>query len=67
MPPPPIETNTRKLKSRLAREGWTSVGGAKHDIYKHPTKPGQVVVVPRHAQQKPGTARSIARAAGWLP
>jgi hypothetical protein len=25
------------------------------------------IIVPRHRYQKPGTARSIAKAAGWLP
>lgn len=60
-----IETNTRKIVARLVREGWTSAGGGKHDIFKHPTTPGRIVV-PRHREQSPGVAREIARIAGWI-
>jgi predicted RNA binding protein YcfA (HicA-like mRNA interferase family) len=61
-----IETNTRKILDRLQREGWQKVGGSKHDKFKHPAKPGVRIIVPRHREQKPGTARSIAKAAGWI-
>ena len=63
MPAP--ETNTRKIVARLKREGWTSVGGAKHDKFVHPDRQGQVILVPRHTTVTPGVARSIAKAAGW--
>ena len=59
------DTNTRTIVARLKREGWINTGGGRHDIFEHPDKP-VIVVVPRHRQQKPGTARSIAKAAGWL-
>ena len=62
---PSVETNTRKIIARLEREGWVNIGGKRHDIFKHANRP-TLVVVPRHRQQKPGTARSIAKSAGWL-
>ena len=61
-----IETNTRKIVARLVREGWISGGGAKHEKFTHPNRPGEAVIVPRHRTQKIGTARSIAKAADWL-
>ena len=63
---PNIETNTKKIVSRLIREGWKSNGGGSHDIYKHPDRPGVRIVVPRHKELSPGVARSIAKDAGWL-
>ena len=59
-----LETNARKIRSRLEREGWINTGGAKHDVFKHPQKAGQIVV-PRHRELSRGVARSIARSAGW--
>ncbi len=64
-PMPTIETSTRKIIARLVRDGWVNRGGGSHDIYKHPTKTGRIVV-PRHREQSPGVARSIAKVAGWL-
>ena len=63
---PPIETNTRKIIARLLREGWVGVGGGKHDKYEHPAKPEVMLIVPRHREQSPGVARSIAGLAGWI-
>jgi predicted RNA binding protein YcfA (HicA-like mRNA interferase family) len=60
------ETQTRKIVARLEREGWVDVGGGKHDKFEHPARPGVLIIVPRHREQSPGVARSIARAAGWL-
>jgi len=59
------ETNTRKITSRLLQDGWVSVGGGKHDKFEHADRPGVLIVVPRHREQSPGVARSIAKAAGW--
>jgi predicted RNA binding protein YcfA (HicA-like mRNA interferase family) len=59
------ETRTRKIVARLKREGWTSVGGGKHDKFRHPKKPG-AIIVPRHPTVTLGVARSIAKAAGWV-
>jgi len=63
---PLIETNTRKIVARLLREGWVEVGGGKRDKYEHPDKPEVMLIVPRHCEQSPGVARSIARLAGWI-
>ncbi len=60
------ETKTRKIVARLLSEGWTKEAGGKHDKYKHRDKPGVLIVVPRHAEQSVGVARSIAKTAGWL-
>jgi predicted RNA binding protein YcfA (HicA-like mRNA interferase family) len=60
------ETDTRKIISRLLQAGWVNDGGSKHDKFEHPDRPGILIVVPRHRQQSPGVARSIARLAGWL-
>lgn len=61
-----IETNSRKIVARLQREGWTKVGGSKHDKYEHRQKLGVLIVVPRHTKLSIGVARSIAKKAGWL-
>ncbi|TGQ67670.1 type II toxin-antitoxin system HicA family toxin [Mesorhizobium sp. M00.F.Ca.ET.186.01.1.1] len=61
-----FETNTRKIVTRLLQDGWVSVGGGKHDKYEHPARPEIIIIVPRHREQSPGVARSIARLAGWI-
>jgi predicted RNA binding protein YcfA (HicA-like mRNA interferase family) len=62
---PAVETNRRKVISRLLREGWTLLRhGREHDVYRHDQKHG-IIIVPRHATLSPGVARSIAKAAGW--
>jgi predicted RNA binding protein YcfA (HicA-like mRNA interferase family) len=60
-----IETNSRKIIARLKQEGWRHVGGGKHDKFEHPSKPGTIITVPRHRELPIGTARRIAKAAGW--
>jgi predicted RNA binding protein YcfA (HicA-like mRNA interferase family) len=64
MPKP--ETNTRKIIARLLAEGWIGKGGSRHDLFEHPDRPGVLITVPRHRELTPGTARSIAKAAGWM-
>jgi predicted RNA binding protein YcfA (HicA-like mRNA interferase family) len=61
-----LETNTRKIVARLEREGWVKDTGGKHDKFTHSAKPGVLIVVPRHKEQSPGVARSIAKSAGWV-
>jgi hypothetical protein len=39
--------------------------GGDHDVYKHPLKPGRIVL-PRHRTLSRGVARAVAKAAGWL-
>ncbi len=63
MPKP--ETNTRKIIARLLAEGWHNVGGGSHDRFIHTNIPGEMITVPRHRELTHGTARSIAKAAGW--
>ena len=63
---PKVETNTRNILDRLAAEGWVSEGGSKHTKLANPSKPGIKIMVPRHRTLEPGTARSIAKAAGWI-
>jgi predicted RNA binding protein YcfA (HicA-like mRNA interferase family) len=61
----PIETNRAKVVGRLEREGWVTRHGGDHDVYKHPARPGRIIV-PRHRALSPGVVRVIARQAGWL-
>jgi predicted RNA binding protein YcfA (HicA-like mRNA interferase family) len=65
MPKPVLELNRGKVAARLQREGWQVQHGGGHDLYKHPGKPGRIVV-PRHRTLSPGVAREIAKVAGWL-
>jgi predicted RNA binding protein YcfA (HicA-like mRNA interferase family) len=63
---PTIETERSKVRRRLEREGWLIVRhGAEHDVYRHPAKPG-TIVLPRHRVLSMGVARQIARVAGWI-
>ena len=57
--------NSKEIVKRLETEGWTlvSVKGSHHKYRKD----GQTVIVPHPKKDLPlGTARSIARMAGWL-
>jgi mRNA interferase HicA len=58
------ETNRQKVIARLVREGWVERHGGEHDVFKHPARPGRIVV-PRHRTLSPGVARVIAKQAGW--
>jgi predicted RNA binding protein YcfA (HicA-like mRNA interferase family) len=58
------ETNRQKVVARLGREGWIERHGGEHDVFKHESKPGRIVV-PRHRTLSPGVARAIAKQAGW--
>ena len=59
------ETSRSRIVARLESEGWISEGGAKHDKFANPAKPGVKIMVPRHKTLTPGVARNIAGAAGW--
>jgi predicted RNA binding protein YcfA (HicA-like mRNA interferase family) len=59
------ETNSRKIIERLRRDGYqlVSVRGSHHKYVKD----GKVVMVPHPKKDLPlGTARNIARQAGWI-
>jgi len=58
------ETDRGKVAARLLREGWVVRHGGRHDVFKHPSKPGRIVI-PRHRTLSLGVARTIARQAGW--
>lgn len=60
-----LETDRGKVIARLKTEGRVSEGGAKHDKFSRPDKPGVKIMVPRHKTLTPGVARNIAKAAGW--
>jgi predicted RNA binding protein YcfA (HicA-like mRNA interferase family) len=63
---PKVETNTRRILARLQLDGWVSKGGRRHEVFIHPDRPETLIPVPRHRELTPLTARSIAKAAGWL-
>jgi predicted RNA binding protein YcfA (HicA-like mRNA interferase family) len=65
IPGPALETNRSKVAARLVREGWEVRHGGDHDVYKHPTRPGRIIL-PRHRTLSPGVARVIAKQARWL-
>ncbi|MFN3313729.1 MAG: type II toxin-antitoxin system HicA family toxin [Hyphomonas sp.] len=59
------ERNSRKIIQRLQKEGWTLIrtSGSHHQF----SKDGLTLTVPHPKKDLPtGTARAIARAAGWL-
>ncbi|MEJ1967297.1 MAG: type II toxin-antitoxin system HicA family toxin [Rhizomicrobium sp.] len=35
-----------------------------HDLFKHPARPGRIVL-PRHRSISPGVVRAVAKQAGW--
>jgi len=55
-----------ELLKILKKGGWSlHEHGANHDKYRHPTKPGQLII-PRHGSKEmaKGTLNSILKAAG---
>jgi mRNA interferase HicA len=47
------------------REGWEVRHGGNHDVYKHSTRSGRIIL-PRHRTLSPGVARAVAKQARWL-
>jgi predicted RNA binding protein YcfA (HicA-like mRNA interferase family) len=62
-----IERNSRKIIARLKREGWIEVSTVgSHHKFRDP-KSGHTLVVPHPKKDLPtGTARKIAKQAGWI-
>ncbi|HTV31951.1 MAG TPA: type II toxin-antitoxin system HicA family toxin [Methylocella sp.] len=61
-----LEANTRKINSRLEKEGWIAEHGKEHDIFRNPNFPHlRLTIIPRHRELSPGVARDIAKKAGW--
>lgn len=60
-----MERNSKRIIKRLEAEGWSFVSAkGSHQKYR---KDGQTVIVPHPKKDLPiGTARSIARMAGWI-
>ena len=59
------ERDSRRIVKRLLTEGWTlrGVRGSHHKFVRG----AEVLIVPHPKKDLPlGTARAIARAAGWL-
>jgi predicted RNA binding protein YcfA (HicA-like mRNA interferase family) len=65
LPKRALETTRSRVAARLEREGWTVRHGSNHDRYKHPSKPGRIVMA-RHRTLSIGVARVIASPAGWV-
>jgi predicted RNA binding protein YcfA (HicA-like mRNA interferase family) len=60
-----METDSRRIIARLEQEGWAlkSSKGSHHKFERD----GHVVVVPHPKKDLPvGTARAIAKSAGWI-
>lgn len=66
MPPRDFDLDIQAIRKRLEREGWRiRPSKGPHDIYVYEGGPN--VAVPRgRGDLSPGTARAIARNAGWL-
>jgi predicted RNA binding protein YcfA (HicA-like mRNA interferase family) len=62
-----MERDSRKIAKRLEAEGWTLVPGGKGSHRKY-TRPGfAMIILPFPKKDLPiGTARNIAKAAGWI-
>ena len=60
-----MERDSREIVKRLRREGYelVSIRGSHHKFRKD----GRTIIVPHPKKDLPlGTARAIARAAGWI-
>ena len=58
--------NSKDVIKRLIAEGWIKAGGkGDHEKFKHPKKPGHVVVPHPRKDLPAGTLRNIYRQAGW--
>ncbi len=57
---------SKDIIKRLTREGWVKVGGkGDHEKFKHPDKPGHVVVPHPRKDMPTGTLKNIFKQAGW--
>jgi predicted RNA binding protein YcfA (HicA-like mRNA interferase family) len=64
---PRLERDSRRIIKRLEAEGWALVktSGSHHKL-KHPSRKHHIVVAHPVKDIPAGTARAIAKAAGWL-
>lgn len=49
---------------KLKQAGWQITHGAKHDMAKHPDKPGIKIPIPRNTELDEYTAKGILKDAG---
>ncbi|WP_428095750.1 type II toxin-antitoxin system HicA family toxin [Candidatus Thioglobus sp.] len=57
---------SKEIIKKLKKDGWIKVGGkGDHEKFKHPTKPGHVIVPHPRKDLRPGTLNSIFKQAGW--
>jgi len=64
---PEIERDSKRIIRRLASEGWVLVKtSGSHHKFKHPARKHHIVVAHPVKDMPTGTARAIAKAAGWL-
>lgn len=52
------------LERMLRQAGWHITPGAKHDLAKHPNRPGVKIPIPRHREINEYTAKAILKDAG---
>lgn len=54
----------KELEKILKSAGWEITHGKRHDMAKHPSKPGIKIPIPRHKEINEYTAKGILEAAG---
>lgn len=54
----------RDIDKKLKAAGWIITPGKKHDMAKHPDKPGIKIPLPRHKEINEYTAKGILKEAG---
>jgi len=58
--------DSQSIIRRLEQEGWVRAGGkGDHVKFKHPARPGHVVIPHPRKDVAIGTLRNIYRQAGW--
>jgi predicted RNA binding protein YcfA (HicA-like mRNA interferase family) len=64
---PALERNSGHILDRLKREGWVEVSTrGSHVKLKHKESPRHIVVPHPKKDLPTGTARNIAKIAGWI-
>ena len=64
---PGLERNSRQIVKRLQSEGWVLVKTeGNHHKFRHPDHAYPIIVPHPKKDLAAGTARAIAKAAGWL-
>lgn len=54
----------REIDKKLKAAGWIITLGKRHDMAKHPKKPGIKIPLPRHKEINEYTAQGILEQAG---